>query len=115
MKCLVFESYDNAVKWRSAHKYLNEAPMDLKQWFLIKFGNETPYPNNAGTIAFSDIQNLSGGRFVYDGEPIDGYLIHLYDHLYDSLVKNNLWDVACAVLSYPKIVTDCLEIEHLAI
>lgn len=115
MKCLVFDSYDKAAKWKSAHSYLSEAPMDLQQWFSLHFGSENPYPNSAGTLTFSDIQNLSGGRFIYEGEPVDGYLIHLYDHLYDSLVQSNLWDAACSVLSYPRIVTDCLEIEHLAI
>lgn len=115
MKCLVFNTYEDAAKWRAAHDYLGQAPLELQQWFLLQFGSANPYPNDTGTIAFSDIQNLSGGRYIYDGEPVDGYLVHLYDHLYESLIQNNLWDSACSVLATPQIITDCLEIEHLAI
>ena len=115
MTCLVFDSYDNAAKWRAAHNYLGQAPSELQQWFSLHFGSENPYPNSAGTLTSSDIQNLSGGRYIYNGEPVDGYLVQLYNHLYDSLVQNDLWDLACSVLATPQIVTDCLEIEHLAI
>ena len=117
MKYLIFEDYDSANKWRRAHDFLGSAGegSGLHRFFLDMFGSVNPYPNDMGTTEFTSVMNLNGGRYIYQGQPLGGYCIELYDRIYQGLIDRSLWSEACDILASPTLILDYLEIEHLAI
>ena len=104
---LVFDSKEDADKWRIAHVFLESAPLEIQGWFLNYFGSGIPYPNDTNTSDFTTVQLLSEGEYSYEGGTLEGYLVRIYENMYHSLINEGLWEDVCNLLSHPFIIIDC--------
>jgi len=115
MKYLIFDDYESANRWRRSHDFIGQASQHLQIFFFELFGSASPYPNDKGTVEFTSVMDLNGGRYINQGQALGGYCVQIYDHIYHGLINKSLWDETCNILATPELILDDLEIEHLAI